>query len=393
LFARFTLLHLEQRMTIKKIGAGQPTESLHVNKDVLRLFIDRAPAALAMFDQKMRYLAVSRRWKEEHSIGERDIIGAAHYEVFPDIPDEWKRVHQLGLAGEIIKNDEDQFVRADGTSQWKRWEVSPWFSKNESIGGIIIFSEDITQYKQAEESIRKLNAELDAKLQELQTLQIELKMQNEALQNNQIALLTSRDRYFNLYEFASVSYFSVSKTGEIFEINHTGSLLLGEDRDRLLRQAFDRYVLPTHKSKWMRFLDEAFKHPNAQSSELQMRKKDDSLIHVTVLSRQIKLEDGVDALLITLTDITEHKQREIAKHEFERILNLLTPRERDVLALALTGMHNSEISEKLNIHQRTVENHRARIHLKTGVDSLLTLIQMALHSGLHPKDLIQTTRL
>ena len=110
----------------------------------LRLFIEHAPAALAMFDRQMCYLSASRRWLSDYSLGEMDLTGMSHYEVFPQIPERWKEVHHRGLAGEVMSSDADRFVGADGSVQWQRWEVRPWHDSNGDVGGIVIFSEDIT---------------------------------------------------------------------------------------------------------------------------------------------------------------------------------------------------------------------------------------------------------
>ncbi|MDZ7657510.1 MAG: EAL domain-containing protein [Sulfurimicrobium sp.] len=126
----------------------EKTRHLQESKDQLRLFIEHAPAALAMFDREMRYLAVSRRWRTDYSLGECDIIGHSHYEIFPEIPEAWKVLHRRALAGEIVQSDEDCFERKDGSAQWLRWELIPWHLASGAPGGIIIFTEDITVLKE-----------------------------------------------------------------------------------------------------------------------------------------------------------------------------------------------------------------------------------------------------
>ena len=129
---------------------------------ILRSFIESAPVALAMFDRDMRYLACSHRWLADYQLGDRDIIGRSHYEIFPEISDHWRDVHQRGLAGEIVRSEEDAFTRSDGTVQWLRWEVQPWHTAGSKIGGIIIFSEDITERKLTEMTLRQSEANLRA---------------------------------------------------------------------------------------------------------------------------------------------------------------------------------------------------------------------------------------
>jgi diguanylate cyclase (GGDEF)-like protein/PAS domain S-box-containing protein len=139
------------RGTIQDITERKRIESdLRQIEELFQLFTQHAPAALAMFDREMNYIAVSRRWCDDFDLRRADILGRSHYEVFPDMPARWLAVHRRALGGETIKNDEDCFERSDGSSQWLRWEVRPWLTGSGAIGGIIIFTEDITARKRAE---------------------------------------------------------------------------------------------------------------------------------------------------------------------------------------------------------------------------------------------------
>lgn len=120
----------------------------------LRAFIDDAPVAMAMFDRRMRYLAASRRWVSDYRLEGRGIIGKSHYEVFPEIPERWKAVHRRGLAGEVLSAEAELFKRRDGSAHWLRWEVRPWHERPGVPGGLVIFSEDITERRRAEERFR-----------------------------------------------------------------------------------------------------------------------------------------------------------------------------------------------------------------------------------------------
>lgn len=111
---------------------------------VLRTFIAHAPTVIAMFDCDMRYIATSARWNSEYHL-DSDLIGRSHYDVFPEISEDWKEVHRRALAGEVLAAEEDLFHRRDGSTQWLKWEVRPWYRAEEKIGGIVIFSEDITE--------------------------------------------------------------------------------------------------------------------------------------------------------------------------------------------------------------------------------------------------------
>jgi diguanylate cyclase (GGDEF)-like protein/PAS domain S-box-containing protein len=128
--------------------------ALSESKELLELFINHSPAALAMFDTEMRHLAVSRRWLEVHCLDGQEVIGVSHYETLPYIPERWRDVHRRALAGETIRADEDRFEWPDGRVQWWRWEVLPWHKSSGAVGGIIIFTEDITKQKEADERLQ-----------------------------------------------------------------------------------------------------------------------------------------------------------------------------------------------------------------------------------------------
>jgi PAS domain S-box-containing protein len=135
-------------------------EVIKQSEEQVRHFVRHVPAAAAMFDRDMRYLIYSPRWLTDYKLGDQDLCGRSHYEVFPEIPERWKEVHRRCLAGATEVHDDDSFVRADGSTDWLRWEVRPWRNARNEIGGIIMFTEVITERKRAEEEHRRLVAQV-----------------------------------------------------------------------------------------------------------------------------------------------------------------------------------------------------------------------------------------
>ena len=142
--------------------AHEITERKSIEKDlwertaVLRAFADSAPTSIAMFDREMRYLAASRQWHDDLGLGDRNIVGLSHDELFPNFPERQKEVYRRCLAGATERSEEDYFVREDGTGMWLRWEVRPWSYPDGVLGGILIWTQDITVSKTINDEVRRI---------------------------------------------------------------------------------------------------------------------------------------------------------------------------------------------------------------------------------------------
>ncbi|MCA9266231.1 MAG: PAS domain S-box protein [Planctomycetales bacterium] len=124
------------------------------SEELIRQFVEHLPVPVAMFDRHMRYLVVSRRWLEHYDLEHREVIGQLHYDLFPDIPVRWRIAHQRSLAGQILRCEKDWFERDNGEIEWLRWELCPWRTASGEVGGVILFSEIITDQHQAEQLVR-----------------------------------------------------------------------------------------------------------------------------------------------------------------------------------------------------------------------------------------------
>lgn len=91
------------------------------------------------------------------------------------------------------------------------------------------------------------------------------------------------------------------------------------------------------------------------------------------------------ALLASVRDALEAAERlAAADPEIVRRLELLTPREREVLDQLVIGRSNKMIGRELAISPRTVEIHRARVMEKMRAESLSQLVRLAIMAGIDP---------
>jgi PAS domain S-box-containing protein len=122
--------------------------------DLLRYVVEHTWSAVAIFDRFMRYQFVSEKYRQEfHLEAQAPIVGLCHYEVLPDIPERWKEIHRRVLAGEVLSCQDDIFERSDGSIEYNRWECRPWYESDDSIGGVVLYTENITAQKQFEQEL------------------------------------------------------------------------------------------------------------------------------------------------------------------------------------------------------------------------------------------------
>lgn len=139
-------------------------DELKFQQEIFKLFIKSTPLAVAMFDNNMNYLVYSDFWIQSYSLKDVNLVGKNHYDVFPEIKKyypKWFDLHQRCLRGEIIKCEGEKFIRIDGSEDWIRYELYPWFDLNGKIGGLIMFTEVITEQIKAKEDLQRKTIELE----------------------------------------------------------------------------------------------------------------------------------------------------------------------------------------------------------------------------------------
>jgi PAS domain S-box-containing protein len=258
----------------------QAEEALRRSEQRMRLFIEQAPAAAALLDREMRYVQASRRWREDYGLGDRELIGVSHYEIFPEIPERWKEAHRRCLAGEVLGEERDRFERADGRVQWVRWELHPWYEKGQ-IGGIAIFAEDVTARELAADALRK-----------------------------------SEERYRVLFEKTVAGVGIISWSGTVLDCNDAWARMFGhtsaaEGRGRQIQNCYrdpaDREFLLSELCQSGVFLNQ----------EWELQRKDGTYFWVLLNSVLIPQSDGEPLIQFTMFDITQRKQAEEALRRSE----------------------------------------------------------------------------
>jgi FixJ family two-component response regulator len=78
----------------------------------------------------------------------------------------------------------------------------------------------------------------------------------------------------------------------------------------------------------------------------------------------------------------DQRGRAAERGEARRLLDLLTPREFEVMQLIITGMLNKQVAGELRIAEKTVKVHRGRVMQKLGVVSVAELVHLTQRAGI-----------
>jgi PAS domain S-box-containing protein len=136
-------------------------QKLQRQSSQLRKFVESAPVSIAFLDHSMRYVAASERYAQQRHFTPAELIGQNAYAALPHMPRHWRNRHQRILAGATERCESEPFVLPDGTREWVRWEMRPWYVTGSQVGGIILFAEINTQSIKEQQLLRDSQARLE----------------------------------------------------------------------------------------------------------------------------------------------------------------------------------------------------------------------------------------
>jgi len=221
-------------------------KALAHSRDLMSYIIAHNRSGVAVHDRDYKYVYVSKKYLEDYNLLEVDVIGKHHYEVFPDLPQKWRDVHKKALAGEVSSAEDDIFERADGSVQWTRWECRPWYEADGSIGGFIIYTEDITKRKTAEIAIRK-----------------------------------SEKKYRAIIQATKDGFFTIQKNGKFADVNSTYSKMSGYSIEELLNMEIGDFEVQETKHDTSDRIEKIMNN-GFDTFKTKHRRKDGSIIDVEV---------------------------------------------------------------------------------------------------------------
>jgi PAS domain S-box-containing protein len=165
------------------------------------------------------------------------------------------------------------------------------------------------QLSQRKPEMNKMVSEADMLklIHELEVHQVELELQNEelVLTNNKARAAT--EKYEELYDFAPSGYFTLSRQGNILEMNLRIAQMLGKERSFLINSHFDSLIKKESRGVFITFLEEIFQGKNNATCDVSLCCKDDKCFYVHLTGI---ISENREQCHVTAIDITERKKAE-----------------------------------------------------------------------------------
>jgi RNA polymerase sigma factor (sigma-70 family) len=105
---------------------------------------------------------------------------------------------------------------------------------------------------------------------------------------------------------------------------------------------------------------------------------------INCLSKPVQCAELLEAVREALAESRAVRAQRAAQLRVRQMLERLTPREREVLDLALDGLLVKQIAARLGTAEKTIKTHKGRLMRKMEVRSTLALVQLMINAGISP---------
>jgi len=166
---------------------------------------------------------------------------------------------------------------------------------------------------------------------ELKLRQEELELINRELAQSHVELEAAYRQYTDLYDFAPVGYFTLTRNGAIHQVNLAGANLLGVNHNEATQLRLAAFVSSESRPAFDVFFEKLLSAEGKEACELMLEKKEHGLLWVRL---EATCFVGGDVCRAMLTDITEHKRVEQILQESENRFRTLL---QDVSTVAVQG--------------------------------------------------------
>jgi PAS domain S-box-containing protein len=347
----------------------------------LQTFFDNSPNLIFLKDREGRYVYANREFKKALRVTDEQIRGKRDDEVFsPEQAAAFQANDRRVLEARAAMEFEEIAFQEDGqhTSIVHKFPLFNGQGEIYAIGGIVT---DITARKK-DESARRF----------------------------------SDEKYRVLVETANDAVLSIDETGAIVFVNPATTRTFGYDSTELIGKPLTllmpEFLRKLHETGLKRYLATGPRQINWQGAQLKGLRKSGQEFPVEMslgeltqngkriftgfirdiserkqaeemrttavefLTKPLRDQDLLDAIRIALERHRNRREQEQHVLNLRQRFELLTPREREVISMVVSGLPNKRISGQLGTSENTVKVHRGRAMKKMQAQSLPDLVRM-----------------
>lgn len=244
-----------------------------------------------------------------------------------------------------------------------------------------------TMRVKAEDLCKAINNESNDKLntcaikemaQQLQTHQLELEIQNEALLRIQNELQATQLRYKELYDLAPVGYCTLNEFGIIIENNKfSGNLLIAENH-ALIGQSFSDFIYPEDQDTYYLHCKNRHLNNTPLNCEIRLSKLADNFNWVSLTENPGKDKKGRPLYYLALSNINDRKKAQLDLDIYYQNINkLVESRTKELI-------QTKEQAEATN-HAKSQFLAKMSHEIRTPMAAIIGLTHLLKRSTLNPE--------
>ncbi len=144
----------------------QAEAALQRKQEELQIIFDSVPAMIFYKDKENRFIRTNLALAEATGLPQEEIDGKSLFDLYPSQADDyWKDDQEVMRRGKPKRNIVETFETPEGV-RWVQTDKIPYRDAQGNIIGVIGFSNDITERKQAEEALQQAHDELEERVKE-----------------------------------------------------------------------------------------------------------------------------------------------------------------------------------------------------------------------------------
>ena len=176
--------------------------------------------------------------------------------------------------------------------------------------------EQIKLRQKAEAQLKTMNlnnkshtseSDIRKEIHELQVHQIELEIQNEELMKAKDRAEFAEKKYTELYESAPSGYLTLSKEGDILELNNSAARMLNKESVHLVNSRFALFISEETKVLFAHFFNKVFESHQKENCEVVLKTEGNPPVYINIDAITSK---DKEYCLLTMVDITKSKEAE-----------------------------------------------------------------------------------